>query len=41
MPMTVVVALSIPDELLERIDREAKRRGMGRDEFILNAVRAG
>lgn len=37
--MTVEVVISIPDELLERIEREAKRRGMSRSEFILTAAR--
>lgn len=39
MPKTVKVAISIPDELLERIDREAQRRGISRSDVILNAAR--
>jgi predicted transcriptional regulator len=33
------VTVSIPDELLERIDREARRRGISRSGFLVEAAR--
>lgn len=33
------VIVSVPDELLERIDREAKERGTSRSGFLVEAAR--
>ena len=33
------VVVSIPDELLKRIDREARKRGASRDDFLVKAAR--
>jgi Arc/MetJ-type ribon-helix-helix transcriptional regulator len=39
MPKAAKVMVSIPDELLERIDREAGERGTSRSGFLQEAAR--